>query len=138
MFRNFFKKRKIKKVARKLPRDLKAKYGHKKYYLKAQVDASMRRNNINYSDADNYYVYAMYCSRKNYNKINCNAEKCDYSAMRDEISDTLFNGVTTFSFSTLLAESSSLSSIGGSNYGYSTGGDSGYSDSSDDGGGGGD
>ncbi|MCP4324969.1 MAG: hypothetical protein GY787_24600 [Alteromonadales bacterium] len=59
MFKGYFKKRKIKKVARKLPQDLKVRYGRKKYYSKDQVDASMKRNNIN-DDGDNYYVYAMY------------------------------------------------------------------------------
>ncbi|WP_281556018.1 DUF6559 family protein [Thalassomonas sp. RHCl1] len=139
MFQSFFKKRKIKKYASKLPQDLKAKYGYKQYYSKAQVDAAIKRKKIGNSGAvvvtDNCYAYAMYCSPEEFRGIHDSAgENCDYGAMRSDISDTLFNGATDFSFSTLLVESSNSAS--GSVGGFGSGDSGGFGGG--DGGGGGD
>ncbi|NOY71934.1 MAG: hypothetical protein GXP14_06090 [Gammaproteobacteria bacterium] len=143
MFQNFFKKRKIKKYAKKLPQDLKENYFYQKYYSKEQVDASLKRRRLGgrgavFAVTDNCYAYAMYCSPEEFNEIHeGNGEACDYEAMRSEISDTMFNGASNFSFSTLLiasviSEYSSFDGLGGSDSGYSG------SDGGGDGGGGGD
>lgn len=130
MFQNFFKKRKIKKYARKLPQDLKENYLYQKYYSKEPVDASIKRKRIGAAVTDNCYAYAMHCSHKEFDDIHEDTrETCDYEAMRGEISDTMFNGASDFLFSTLLVESanaesssvviSSDSSFGGSDGGFS-------------------
>jgi len=132
MFQSFFRKRKIIKYARKLPPDLKAIYGYQKHYSKSQVDAAIKRKKIGNSGGasvtDNCYAYAMYCSPKEFKEIHDKAqENCDYDAMRTDISNTLFNGASSFSFSTLLVESSSAvsSSISGFGDGGIGGTDSG-------------
>jgi len=132
MLHSFFKKLKIKKYARKLPQDLKATYGYQKYYSKAQVDAAIKRKKIGNSGnvliTDNCFAYAMYCSPEEFKEIHDNVgESCDYGAMRNDVSDTLFNGASDFSFSTLLVESagSVSGSIGDSNDTGSGGCDSG-------------
>ena len=140
MFQRFFKNRKIKKYARKLPQDLKSHYGYKQHYSKVQVDYAIKRKKLGKSGAvivtDNCYAYAMYCSPEEFKEIHDNAgENCDYAAMRSEISDTLFNGACDFSFSTLLVESTNSTSS------FSTGdfgGDGGGGFGGGDGGGGGD
>ncbi|MDP2635569.1 MULTISPECIES: DUF6559 family protein [Pseudoalteromonas] len=136
MFQGFFKRRKIKKYARSLPLVLKAQYGYKKYYTQAQVDSVIKRKRIgNHSSTDvidNCYAYAMYCSPAEFKNIYDSAgESCDYIAMRSDVSDTLFNGVSDFSFATLLAESSNSALSSSGSFG---GGDGG----TDGGGGGGD
>lgn len=137
MLQSFLKKRKIKKYARKLPQDLKVEYGYKQYYSKTEVDSVIKRKKIGNSSGvvtDNCYAYAMYCSPEEFKEIHDNAgENCDYGAMRSDVSETLFNGASDFSFSTLLVESSNSdpSSIGG--FG---GGDSGGFGGGDSGGGG--
>ncbi len=143
MFQSFFKNRKIKKYARKLPQDLKAKYGYKQHYSKAEVDSAIKRKKIGNSGGvivtDNCYAYAMYCSPEEFKEIHDNAgENCDYGAMRNEVSDTLFNGASDFSFSTLLVESANSvsGSIGGFGDGGLGGGDSGGFGGGDGGGGG--
>ena len=115
MFESFFKKRKIKKYARKLPHDLKLMYGYKEYYSKAEVDVAIKRrkidNNAGVVIGDNCYAYAMYCSPEEFKAIHDEAgENCDYGAMRSEISHTLFNGQYDFTFTTLLADSTSSGS----------------------------
>jgi len=137
MFQSFFKNRKIKKYARKLPQDLKVKYGYKQYYSKAEVDSSIKRKRIGNSGGvvitDNCYAYAMYCSPEEFKEIHDSAgENCDYSSMRNDVSETLFNGASDFSFSTLLFESSTSDSS------FSSGGSSSGFDGGDSSGGGGD
>jgi len=129
MFQSFFRKRKIKKYARKLPHDLKTIYGYQKHYSKSQVDAAIKRKKIGNSGGasvtDNCYAYAMYCSPKEFKEIHDKAqENCDYDVMRTDISNTLFNDVSNFSFSTLLVESSSATSNSISGF-YDRGSDSG-------------
>lgn len=136
MFERLFKKRKIKKYAKKLPQDLKANYGYQKYYSKAQVDAAIKRKSMGNSSAvvvtDNCFAYAMYCSPEEFKEIHDNAgENCDYDTMRSDICETLFNGASEFTFSTLLVESSSSSA------GYSSVGIGGNDSGGFDGGGGG-
>lgn len=137
MFKRFFRKRKIRKYARKLPQDLKIAYGQQEYYSKAQVDASLRRQRLGSGDAAviaaNCYAYAMYCSAEEFKAIHDEAgEHCDYAEMRSNISDTLFNHSADFSFSTLLTASTDSHSgfFGGSGGNSSSfgGGDSGGSD----------
>ena len=148
MFQSFFKKRKIKKYAKKLPQDLKENYLYQKHYSKEQVDASLKRKRLiggggGVAVTDHCYAYAMFCSPEEFNEIHeGTGEACDYASMRNEISDTMFSGASDFSFSTLLvassdSESCSSGGSGGSSYGSSS--DNGYSsDSGGDGGGGGD
>jgi len=132
MFNYFFKKRKIKKYAKKLPHDLKSHYGRKPYYSRAEVDASIQRKRMGLGGAvvvtDNCYAYAMYCSPEEFKEIHENAGVyCDYSAMRSEVSEVVFGGTSDFSFSTLLdtAPAPGTSSFGGSDSGsFSDGGGS--------------
>lgn len=149
MFESYFKKRKIRKYARKLPYDLKLMYGYKEYYAKAEVDAAIKRkkidNNAGVVIGDSCYAYAMYCSPEEFKAIHDEAgENCDYGAMRSEISHTLFNGQYDFTFTTLLADSTSSSTnstsdSGNSSFGSGFGGsDSGGFGGGDGGGGGGD
>jgi len=85
---------------------------------------------------DNCYAYAMYCSPEELKDIHDKAgEVCDYGEMRGEVSDTLFNGVSDFSYSSLLVESSNSVSSSFGCFGDGAGSDGGSSDS---GGGGGD
>ena len=96
MFQNYLKKRKIKQYARKLPQDLKAKYGYRKYYSQAQVDASIKDKKIK---TDTYYAYAMFCSSEEYRKISGSSDgDLEYDAMRSDVSDALFNGIPRFFF----------------------------------------
>lgn len=141
MFQGFFKARKIKKYAKKLPQDLKANYGYQKFYSKEQVDAAIQRKRIGNRGGivvtDVCYAYAMYCSPEEFKEIHDNAgQSCDYYAMRNDVSNTLFNGAIGFSFSTLLVESSNLTSgsVGGFISGFSDSGSKG-SDGGDYGGG---
>lgn len=146
MFKEFFKKQKIKKYAKKLPQDLKENYAYQKHYSKEQVDAALKRKRLvgggGIAVTDNCYAYAMYCSSKEFNDIHENlAETCNYESMRGEISNTVFNNSEDFSFSTLLVESakSESSSFGSSaNDSFNTSGDSSYSGGGADSGGGGD
>ncbi|WP_308428109.1 DUF6559 family protein [Psychrosphaera saromensis] len=135
----FFKKRKIKKYARKLPQDLKAKYGYKQYYSKAEVDSAIKRKKIGNSRGvvitANCYAYAMYCSPEEFKKIHDSAGKnFDYSSMRSDVSDILFNGASDFSFSTIVYVSSISDST--SSGGFGSGGASSGFDGGDSGGGG--
>lgn len=130
MFKHFFKKRRIKKYAKKLPLELKAQYGHKKYYTKGQVDTALKRKRLYRTDESggNAYAYVMYCSKKDYHEIQ-NHTGCegDYNAMRIEIADTLFNNTSDFSFSNLYVDAttpSSSSTFSDSSGGFG-GGDSG-------------
>lgn len=132
MLKFFFNKRKIKKFARKLPQDLKAKYGYQKFYSKAQVDSAIKRKKIGKAGGiavtENCYAYAMYCSPEEFKEIHDNVgENLDYAVMRGEISDTLFNGASDFTFSSLIVESSNAasSSFGGSSD-SGTGNDGGF------------
>jgi hypothetical protein len=111
MLQNFFTKRKIKKYARKLPLDLKTKYGCKRYYAKAQVDAAMKRNRLDGRDrfdiSHNCYAYAMYCSPQEFKEIHDKVgQTSDYSALRGHVSTTLFSENADFSFLSLLSVSS--------------------------------
>ncbi|PCK07615.1 MAG: hypothetical protein COA42_13380 [Alteromonadaceae bacterium] len=142
MFQSFFKNRKIKKYAKKLPQDLKENYLYQKFYSKRQVDASIKRRSLGnirggVAVTDHCYAYAMYCSPEEFNEIHEGiGSTCDYESMRGDIFEIMFNSAADFTFSTLLVETSSSesSSFGGS--GGSGSGDSGYSGG--DGGGGGD
>ena len=136
MFKSFFRKRNIRKCARKLPRELKAQYGQKAFYSKEQVDEILRRKNLVTTAAGssillNSYAYAMYCSPEEFEQIRQTAgAECDYQATRTEISDTVFNGSSDFNFSSLLAVSApsmtnftdSSSSDGGFGGGFGDGG----------------
>lgn len=130
MFKHFFRNRKIKKYARKLPLELKKSFGQKKFYTKAQVDKALEQRKLTSRDNAGImaycYAYAMYCSPKEFRAIHEQVgEVCDYNAMREDISYTLFGSSTDFSFVTLLSEASHSES------GLFSGGDSGL-----DGGGG--
>jgi hypothetical protein len=141
MFQSFFNKRKIKKYAKNLPQDLKENYAYQKHYSKEQVDASLKRKRLvgggGVAVTDNCYAYAMFCSPEEFNDIHeGTGETCDYESMRSDVSDTIFNSASDFSFSTFLVNSgdpdaSSFSGSGSSS--FSDSGDSGYSGS--DGGG---
>lgn len=114
MFSGFFKKTKIKRFAKKLPADLKKRYGKKRYYSRLQVDRALRRQKLrkpsqNLSPND-YYAYAMYCSPKEFARICSSTDaSCDYSQMRQEISKVVFGGQSEFSFAALDRESSASS-----------------------------
>lgn len=151
MFTHFFKKRRIRRYARKLPPELKKLYGKKPYYSKGQVDGALarqrlkRRNNDSGSSSisDYCYAYAMYCSPDEFRHIHDEAgESCDYNAMRGEIADTCFGNSSFFTFADMESYSSDTGSSGsnsGSGGGFFSGwgdGDSGGGDSGGDGGGG--
>lgn len=136
MFQGFFRRRKIRKYARKLPRDLEKNYGLKDYYSRSEVDAALKRKGLNQPGGvitpDNYYVYVMYCSRQEVEGIQeTSGEPIDYDAIRGDVSATLFYGAADFTFSTLLNASPDSSTGSFDSFGDSGGGDSG-------GGGGGD
>ncbi|WP_028115201.1 DUF6559 family protein [Ferrimonas senticii] len=133
MLQSFFKNRRIKKYARKLPQDLKAQYGWKNHYTKLEVDSAIKRKRLGSSSTattTHCFAYAMYCTKEEFDRIHQElGETCNYGSMRSDISALLFNGASDFSFSSLLIESSSPSSSSIS--GFDGGG-------SDDGAGGGD
>ncbi|MGF1733739.1 DUF6559 family protein [Photobacterium kasasachensis] len=137
MFQNYLKKRKIKRYARKIPRDLKANYGYQNYFTKEQVDAAITRQKIGNSNApaiiDNSYAYAMYCSPEEFSKIYENIDgDFDYETIREEVSDVIFYGISGFSFSSLLVVSlHSGFSPEGSDDGDSDGGSDGGGDGGD-------
>jgi hypothetical protein len=102
MFANFFKKRRIKQYARKLPAELTALYGQQPYYSKGQVDRALTRQRLNRNDSgisDNGYAYAMYCSPQEFQRIHDETgESGNYDAMRAEIAQTCFSSTDSFSF----------------------------------------
>ena len=122
MFANFFKKRRIKQYARKLPAELTALYGKQPYYSKGQVDRALTRQHLNRSNngtiSDNCYAYAMYCSPQEFQRIHDEAgESCNYDEMRTEIAQTCFSSTDSFSFTdvdTYATESSCDSGDSGS------------------------
>jgi hypothetical protein len=133
MFANFFKKRRIKQYARKLPAELTVLYGQQPYYSKVQVDRALTRQRLNRNASgisDNCYAYAMYCSPQEFQRIHDEAgENCNYDTMRAEITETCFSGADDFSFTDVdsyATESSSDSGDSGS--GDSGGGDGGGGD----------
>ena len=140
MFAHFFKKRKIKKYARLLPRDLKQHYGKQEFYTKGQVDASLKRKRLarghGWPVGNHCYCYAMYLNRDEFDAIQQHSsEACDYGSMRLEIGGSLFHGASDFCFDNLLSEANSANvGSGGSGWG---GSDSGWGDGGGDGGGGG-
>ncbi|MCM0147079.1 DUF6559 family protein [Photobacterium galatheae] len=118
MFGLFFRNRKIKRYAKRLPVDLKKRYGKKKYYSRSQVDRALSRQRLrgtsdNISSSD-YYVYAMYCSPREFSQI-CHSTETnhDYHQMRREISEVVFGRQTEFTFSALEIEYGSGSSSDG-------------------------
>lgn len=130
MFEGFFRRRKIRKYAKKLPRDLEKHYGLKNYYSRSEVDAALKRQRLDHSGGvitpDSYYVYAMYCSRAEVDAIQeTSGESIDYDAIRSDVSATLFYGASDFSFSTLLNAAPDSSTGSFDSYGDSGGGDSG-------------
>ena len=141
MFQSFFRKRKIKKYAKNLPQDLKENYAYQEHYTKEQVDASLKRKRLvgggGVAVTDICYAYAMFCSPEEFNDIHeGTGEICDYESMRSDVSDTLFNSASDFSFSTFLVNSSDTDASSFSGTGSSSFSDSGervYS-SSDSGG----
>ncbi|WP_425597825.1 DUF6559 family protein [Vibrio nereis] len=110
MFSGFFKNIKIKRFAKKLPADLKKRYGKKRYYSRLQVDRAIRRQRLRRSNqnlsTNDYYAYAMYCSPQEFARICRSADVgCDYSQMRRDISQVVFAVQSDFSFTALESES---------------------------------
>lgn len=139
MFANFFKKRRIRQYARKLPDELKALYGQQNHYSKAQVDRALTRKGFRKQDttaststSDYCYAYAMYCSHDEFDRIHAEAgEHCDYGTMRTDISQTCFSSTDDFTFrdvETYAADSSSDSGSWWDGGGDSGGGDGGGGD----------
>ena len=130
MFANFFKKRRIKQYARKLPAELTALYGKQPYYSKGQVDRALTRQRLNRSNngtiSDNCYAYAMYCSPQEFQRIHDEAgESCHYDTLRTEIAETCFSSTSDFSFTDVDAFATESSSSADSSSGDSGGGDGG-------------
>lgn len=130
MFENFKRKRKIKNLARKLPKKLVALFGKKEYYSQGQVERAARESFRKYrkpssSPNDLVFAYAMFCTPTEFNTIQHELDTpCDYNLIREEISQVCFNNTSGFSFSNLDALStydSSFSSMGDGG-GFSDGG----------------
>ncbi|WP_330959322.1 DUF6559 family protein [Photobacterium sp. 53610] len=121
MFGRFIKNRKIKSYAKRLPRDLKKRYGKKKHYSKSQVDRALIRQRLRHSSGNitpnDYYAYAMYCSPREFSQI-CHSTDTnhDYHQMRREISEVVFGGQSEFTFSSLETEYGSGGSYDGGSY----------------------
>jgi hypothetical protein len=114
MFRKYFRNKKIKKYAKLLPRDLVKNYGRKEYYSKYQVDLAVIRKRLGYSPKinilSNSIVYAMYCSPEEFQEIHETAKvSAEYSEIRREIVDIVFDKVVDLSFDILLSETPELS-----------------------------
>jgi len=71
-------------VARKVGADLVRQFGKKKYYSKAMINASARRQGVN---ADGmYWLYALYTSAATFEEIRQAANSdADYNALRIEM-----------------------------------------------------
>lgn len=111
MFQLFFRRRKIRKYAKELPLTLIKRYGKKRFYSRVQVDAAITRRGINPGNqsgkTENCYTFTKLCSPKVFNQIReQSGEDYDYAIIRGKISNTLFDHAD-FTFSTLLAETTS-------------------------------
>ncbi|MGB1238475.1 MAG: DUF6559 family protein [Pseudomonadales bacterium] len=141
MLAGFFRRRRIKKLARKLPLVLKKDIGKRKYYSQQQVDQVLRKKRFSRRDnsaAGNCPAYAMYCSPSEFERIHREAgEHCDFSELRAEIATTLCID-HSFNSNTLLAEAQASENASWSGSNDSGGFFSDSSGSSDSGGGGGD
>lgn len=90
MFEVFFKKKRIKKFAKKLPSKLKKLYGRQKYYTKENINHVIKQYIGNTSDV--IYAYAMYCSPEEFKSINEEIGKnYDYDQMNADIFNMRFN-----------------------------------------------
>ena len=129
MLNGYFKKRRIKRFANKLPRELRRLYGKYEFYTKGQVDRAVK-NRFRVGSfggvavTDVCYAYAMFCSPEEFERIHDETgEICNYESMREEISETCFSGSSGFSVGDLSTYSSgAFSGDGSSGFSGSDGG----------------
>lgn len=137
MIKDFFKNRKIKKYARKMPKKLAAKFGNKSEYSEEEVETILKIVKLYKNDrAGNSYAIAMYCSNECYLGYLASSPGIeDYGAARELIRSVVFPDASGFNFSSLLIDASNPyeASSGNSHpssvdYSHDSGGSDGGSD----------
>jgi uncharacterized membrane protein YgcG len=94
------RQRSIRMYAGKLGPELQAKYGKQKTYTPQQVKTTMRARG--YSTGDDCYGMAMYCDRAEFDDYHRSiGEVCNYTMMRGEVSQCLFDSEVEFNTDTI-------------------------------------
>ncbi|MDH5324131.1 MAG: hypothetical protein OEZ68_14070 [Gammaproteobacteria bacterium] len=87
---------KIKLYAKKLPYNLKKRFGKKASYSQMEVDQALADNFVD-TVVHSAYAYAMFCNHSEFQRI-CKEQQFgdDYNAMRLEIAEICFRRPTEF------------------------------------------
>ncbi|MDK1286378.1 DUF6559 family protein [Pseudoalteromonas umbrosa] len=90
-FAKYKKKKAISSYISTLGKDLARRYGKSKTYTTGQVEKTIHDEGYNWRHI--CYAHALYTSMKQFDKWHSDrGEVCDYKSMREEISDSFFNG----------------------------------------------
>ena len=91
LFASIRKRRAIKSYIRSLGKDLAQRYGKAEKYTPGQVVKTI--HDRGYNSRHICYAHALYVSHKQFDKWHEEqGENCDYGAMREELSDSYFDG----------------------------------------------